>query len=200
MRSLIRLCVLVLLLSLYVVGDWVFVGVNTLTSKPLPVLAISAQDSSQRFVIQPFADIATRFSFAVAHSAFDPVSGLLITADTGAGHIAGTRFDPESGFKVVWQEDQITSVFMQLIGTPEERVMVTSELTNFPLGPRTPLNTLSARNEQVVFRDTTTGRELARTEDLPRMTQGSNISPGFGGRVYFIGVDGVLYEITVESK
>jgi len=40
----------------------------------------------------------------------------------------------------------------------------------------------------------------AHTEDLPRMTQGANISPGFGGRVYFVGVDGVLYEITGQVE
>lgn len=59
---------------------------------------------------------------------------------------------------------------------------------------------LDAPNEQVIFRDAATGRALAGTEDLPRMTQGSNISPGFGGRVYYVGVDGVLYEITVQSE
>jgi hypothetical protein len=59
---------------------------------------------------------------------------------------------------------------------------------------------LGAANEQVVFRDAATGRELARTgELLPRMSQGANISPGFGGRVYFPGDDGKLYEITVQS-
>ncbi len=82
---------------------------------------------------------------------------------------------------------------MQLIGSPGERVMVISELIGFRLNP------LAAANEQVVFRDAATGRELARTENLPRMTQGSNIRPGFGGRVD-VGVDGVLYEITVESE
>ena len=55
------------------------------------------------------------------------------------------------------------------------------------------------RNEQVVFRNAATGRELARTENLPRMSQGANISPGFGGRVYFPGVDGRIYEVSVRS-
>ena len=32
------------------------------------------------------------------------------------------------------------------------------------------------------------------------MSQGANISPGFGGRMYFQGVDGKLYEITVQSE
>lgn len=176
-----------------VIGNWVFVSVNTGTPKPMPVWAISTIDPSERFLIRPFEDIETRFSFAVAHGAYDISSDLLLTADTGTGWITAMRFDPETGFEVIWREEQTTSVFMQLIGSPEERVMVTSELIDFRLNP------LAATYEQVVFRDVATGHELARTENLPRMTQGSNISPGFGGRVYFIGVDGVLYEITVES-
>jgi len=183
-----------------VVGDWVFVQVNAGTSGPMPVWAISANDPSQRFLIEPFADIESRFSFGAAHGAFDPVSDLYFTADTGAGYVGAMRFDAESGFELVWREEQTTSVFQQLIGSPEERVIVTAELTNLPRFNRTPLGTLNAENEQVVFRDAATGRELARTEDLPRMTQGSNISPGFDGAVYYVGVDGVFYEITVQSE
>jgi hypothetical protein len=177
-----------------IIGDWAFVQVNTGTSKPMPVWAISTTDSSQRFVIQPFEDIETRFSFGVAHGAFDPSSGLLFTADTGTGYVTALRFDPESGLEVVWREEQTTSVFQQLIGTPEERVVVTSDLLNFRLNP------LTATNEQVVFRDAATGRELARTGNLPRMSQGANISPGFGGRMYFPGVDGRVYEVSVQSE
>lgn len=71
--------------------------------------------------------------------------------------------------------------------------MVSNELLDFRRNP------LEAANEQVVFRDAATGRELARTEELPRMSQGANISPGFDGRLYYPGVDGKLYEITVRS-
>jgi hypothetical protein len=145
-------------------------------------------------LIRPFEDIETRFSFAVAHGAFDTASRLLHTADTGTGYVSAMRFDPESGFEVVWREEQTTSVFQQLIGNAEERVVVTSELLNFRLNP------LTATNEQVVFRDAATGRELARTGNLPRMSDGANISPGFGGRVYFPGKDGRIYEVSVQSE
>ena len=73
--------------------------------------------------------------------------------------------------------------------------MVANELIDFEGNP------LAAANEQVVFRDAATGRELARTvELLPRMSQGANISPGFDGLVHFPGVDGKLYEINVQSE
>jgi hypothetical protein len=177
-----------------IIGDWAFVQVNTGTPKPMPVWAISTIDSSQRYLIQPFNDIETRFSFGVAHGAFDTASGLLYTADTGTGYVSAMTFDPESGFELVWREEQTTSVFQQLIGSAEARVVVTSDLINFRLNP------LHATNEQVVFRNAATGQELARTGNLPRMSQGANISPGFGGRVYFPAVDGRIYEISVQSE
>jgi hypothetical protein len=182
-----------------VIGDWVFVQVNTGTPKPMPVWAISAVDSSERFVIRPFEDIETRFSFGVAHGAFDTASGLLYTADTGTGYVSAMTFDPETGFELVWREEQTTSVFQQLIGAPDERVVVTSELVNIGLR-LSPLSILRATNEQVVFRNAATGEELARTGNLPRMSQGANISPGFGGRVYFPAVDGRIYEVSVQSE
>jgi hypothetical protein len=182
-----------------IIGEWAFVQVNTGTSKPMPVWAISTSDSSQRYMIQPLEDIDTRFAFSVAHGAFDSDSGLLYTADTGTGYVSAMRFDPENGFELLWQEEQTTSVFMQLIGPADERVIVTSELVNIS-HRLTPLAILGTTNEQVVFRDAATGRELARTGNLPRMSQGANISPGFGGRMYFPGVDGRIYEVSVQSE
>jgi hypothetical protein len=177
-----------------IIGDWAFVQVNTGSDKPMPVWAISTSDSSQRHMIQPFEGLETRFSFAVAHGAFDTESGLLYTADTGAGYVSAMTFDPATGFELLWLEPQTTSVFQQLVGPPDQRVVVTSNLQGFLLNP------LKARNEQVVFRDAATGRELARTDDLPRMSEGANISPGFAGRVYFPGTDGKVYEITVQES
>ncbi|MGF1504740.1 MAG: hypothetical protein ACFB51_06320, partial [Anaerolineae bacterium] len=161
--------------------------------------AIAASDPAVLHLLQPFDDIRTRFSFGVAHGAFDTASDLLFTADTGTGYVSAMRFDPDTGFEMVWREEQTTSVFQQLIGGPEERVVVTSELINYGV-TRNPLAILGATNEQVVFRDAVTGRELARTGNLPRMSQGANISPGFGGRMYFPGVDGRIYEISVQSQ
>jgi hypothetical protein len=73
-------------------------------------------------------------------------------------------------------------------------VVVTSELLNFRL------SLLTATNEQVVFRDTATGQELAPIEDLPRMSQDANISPGFGGRMYFPGVDSRIHEVSTQTE
>jgi len=178
-----------------VVGDWVFVQVNTGRNGPMPVFAISAKDSSVRHSIEPFSDLRATVSFNAAHGAFDPASGLLYVADTGVGYASALSFDPEAGFELVWREEQTTSVFQQLIDSPERRVVVTAELQNW-----CGLNPLAARSEQVVYRDAATGRELARTGLLPRMSDGANISPGFDGRVYFPGKDGKVYEVSVQRE
>ena len=178
-----------------VVGDWVFAQVNTYNANPASVWAISATNSSVRHTIKPFEDIRTPISFAVAHGAFDPNSGLLYAADTGARNAAALSFDPVKGFTSKWREKHTTSVFQQLVGSADSRVLVMSELINFP---PTSLP-LTATNEQVVFRNAATGKELARSTALPRMSDGANISPGYGGRVYYPGVDGKLYEITVQQ-
>jgi hypothetical protein len=177
-----------------VVGDWVFVQVNTGRNGPMPVYAISAKDSSVRHSIQPFEDKRTLVSFNAAHGAFDPDNGLLYVADTGVGYASALKFDPATGFELVWREEHTTSVFQQLIDSADRRVMVTAELQKWR-----GLNPLAAENEQVVFRDAATGRELARTGLLPRMSNGANISPGFDGRVYFPGIDGTMYEVSVRS-
>jgi len=178
-----------------VVGDWVFVQVNTGRNGPMPVYAISAMDSSIRHSIEPFADLRTTISFNAAHGAFDPASGLLYVADTGVGYASALSFDSEAGFDVVWREEQTTSVFQQLIDSPDRRVIVTAELQNWR-----GINPMAARNEQVVFRNAATGRELARTGLLPRMSDGANISPGFDGRVYFPGKDGRVYEVSARGE
>jgi hypothetical protein len=178
-----------------VAGDWVFVQVNTGRNGPMPVFAVSATDSSVRHSIRPFEDIRSIVSFNAAHGAYDPDSGLLYVADTGAGYASALSFDPETGFELVWREEHRTSVFQQLVDTPDRRVMVTADLKAY-----SGLNPLTAKYEQVVFRDASTGRELARTGNLSRMSDGANISPGFDGRFYFPGKDGKIYEISVQGE
>jgi hypothetical protein len=48
----------------------------------------------------------------------------------------------------------------------------------------------------VVWRDARTGRELARSGELPHMTQGSAVQPGYDGSMYFLGAGGMLIKLT----
>ena len=44
--------------------------------------------------------------------------------------------------------------------------------------------------------DAGTGRELARSERVPYMTQGSAVQPGYGGSMFFPGAEGMLVKLT----
>ena len=48
----------------------------------------------------------------------------------------------------------------------------------------------------MVWRDARTGRELARSGEIPHMTQGSAVQPGYGGSMFFPGQYGTLFKLT----
>ena len=66
------------------------------------------------------------------------------------------------------------------------------------MGTDIPLIQIPGRNanDRVVWRDASTGRELARSALLPVMTQGSAVQPGYDGSMYFPGATGTLVRLT----
>ena len=52
------------------------------------------------------------------------------------------------------------------------------------------------KTDKVVFREAATGRELALSSQVPAMTQGSAIQPGYGGSVFFPVGTGMLIKVT----
>jgi hypothetical protein len=56
----------------------------------------------------------------------------------------------------------------------------------------------SYTQESVVFRDAATGQELARSAALPKMTSGALVTPGDGGAITYLGLDGEVYQLTVR--
>ena len=51
--------------------------------------------------------------------------------------------------------------------------------------------------EAVVWRDAQTGTELARSSELPKMTQGILVTPGCAGLQYFLTADGHIIGLQV---
>jgi hypothetical protein len=66
------------------------------------------------------------------------------------------------------------------------------------VGTDIPLNQIPGMNanDRVVWRDASTGRELARSALVPVMTQGSAVQPGYDGSMYFPGSTGTLVRLT----
>src|SRR5262245_17246789 len=118
----------------------------------------------------------------------DPENDLFYGVETLARKVAAFRIT-KSGIKTVWKKTQTTTEWATLIGPKQHRVWVGTDIPE----PEIPGQ---SHADTVVWRDARTGRELARSGELPSMTQGSAVQPGYGGSVYFPGVEGMLIKLT----
>lgn len=118
----------------------------------------------------------------------DAENGLFYGVETMARKIAAFRLT-DSGITTVWKETQTTTEWATLIGPMGYRTWVGTDIPDSEIPGANATNT-------VVFRDAATGRELARSAELPYMTQGSAVQPGYGGSVFFPGARGTLIKLT----
>jgi hypothetical protein len=82
---------------------------------------------------------------------------------------------------------------MPLIGPKDKRVLLFSVMT--PGATEAPImqTVLSGKyKEKVTWRDAGTGRLIAEPDFFEPLTQGSLLTPGFGGRVYFPTANGFI--------
>jgi hypothetical protein len=185
-----------------IMNDWFVVQSNgNPATEPLSVIAINQADAAQQFSVQPFKDFpvvqpVTPFfplgiqSWAPMSVSVDPDRNLIYTADSYPGVIGALELAPD-GLRTVWTAQQRTTEFLALIGPRGRRVVLG---TDFP-GQAPYVNT----TDFVVWRDALTGHELARTaEALPAMTVGTMIQPYYFGEVFYMGLDGDLFELTVR--
>jgi hypothetical protein len=192
--------------SLIVMNDWVLGATNSSPAAgALTVFAINQGDASKVFLLQPYVNdpIPPELSAAFATAApggapaiswagmsleADPENGLFYGVETLARKVAAFRIT-ESGIETVWKKTQTTTEWATLIGPKEHRVWVGTAIPGAEIPGRNATDT-------VVWRDARTGRELARSERVPQMTQGSAVQPGYGGSMYFPGAEGMLVKLT----
>ncbi|MBV9598125.1 MAG: hypothetical protein JOZ87_14805 [Chloroflexi bacterium] len=179
--------------AMAVVGDYVVAMTNggAPTSTPMSVIAVSQADSSKVSNIQPFASSDAKQSFIPSMVSVDPENNRVYVMDAGAGKLAGV--DVQNGnLTVAWTQDQITLSFTTLVGPKDQRVLVGTDI---------PVKTLqglsSYTTEQVVWRNADTGQEMARSSQLPKMTQGILVTPGYAGVQYFLSADGHVIALQV---
>jgi hypothetical protein len=192
--------------SLIVMGDWIVGNTNTVpATEAMTTFAINQGDASKYYSLQPFKedpiDPVLKAAFATASPGqqqaiswddmsleADPENGLFYGVETLARKVAAFRVC-ESGIEIVWKKTQTTTEWATLIGPKEHRVWVGTDipLTQIPGGNA---------NDRVVWRDASTGRELARSALVPVMTQGSAVQPGYDGSMYFPGATGTLVRLT----
>jgi hypothetical protein len=185
--------------SLIVMNDWIVGATNSAPATgALTVFAINQGDASMHYSVQPYKDdpvapeLATVFKPAISWADMsleaDHETGLFYGVETLARKVAAFRIT-ESGITTVWKKTQTTTEWATLIGRKEHRVWVGTDI------PATEIPGSNA-TDTVVWRDARTGRELARSEQVPFMTQGSAVQPGYGGSMYFPGAEGMLIKLT----
>jgi hypothetical protein len=191
--------------ALVVLHDWVVGQSNGLpASAPLSVFAINQGDASKQFMIQPFAGdpipplVKVAFSkqgpggtqavsWNAATVSVDPRSNLIYAMDALPGEIAAVHLS-SSGLQTAWKVAQTTTEFIAVIGPPDRRVIVGSDIP----GAEIPgINT----DDEVVWRNAATGQEIARSARLPAMTSGTMVQPYYSGEMFYPGAAGSLYKL-----
>jgi hypothetical protein len=162
------------------------------------VFAINQNDATKVLLLQPYvndplvpelaAAFAPNISWADMSLEADPENGLFYGVETLARKVAAFRIT-ESGITTVWKQTQTTTEWATLIGPKGHRVWVGTDVPGAEIPGSNVTNT-------VVWRDASTGQELARSERVPYMTQGSAVQPGYDGSMYFPGAEGMLVKLT----
>lgn len=164
-------------------GPWVVVQTNFLpASAPMTVTAVSVRDSRRVFRIRPFADAGTN-SWIVSKAALDAANRTIVTHDTAAGRMAALRLGGPHGIAVRWRRRVGSLAFAALVGPAARRQVVIPDLTD--------------AGDEVAWIDEGTGADVTRTRPLaPTAAPGNIVTPGFGGRFYYLSGAGALWELT----
>ena len=176
-------------------NDWFVVQTNsgpTMTA-PLSVVVINQADASKQFTAQPFKGFPVPWgyptSWAPMSVSVDPSQNLIYAIDSSPGMIAALKLTNQ-GLQTVWTAHQRTTEFLALIGPPNHRVLVGTEI---PPGQAPVKNT----TDFVVWRDAQTGKELARSIQLPKFTSGTMLQPYYFGKMFYPAIQGDLFELNV---
>jgi hypothetical protein len=127
-------------------------------------------------------------------------NNFVISADQGVNGLAGIRVDPNTGnLTTVWTVQDGTYGFQTIIGPKDQRVLVVSNIN--PNATAKQINSGAGNyTEQVVWRNMLTGHALAQSKFTEKMVVGALITPGFGGRVYYLTPnDFIVYYVTTNS-
>ncbi|HEX8893796.1 MAG TPA: hypothetical protein VF783_10755 [Terriglobales bacterium] len=181
--------------AVVMMNDWFVVQTNSgpTMAAALSVVVINQADASKQFTAQPFKGFPVPWgyptSWAPMSVSVDPSQNLIYAIDSSPGMIAALKLT-DTNLQTVWTAHQRTTEFLTLIGPPNRRVLVGTEI---PPGQAPVTNS----TDFVVWRDAQTGQELARTVQLPKFTSGTMLQPYYFGRMFYPGEDGGLFELNV---
>ncbi|HLJ61695.1 MAG TPA: hypothetical protein VKZ50_18375 [bacterium] len=187
-----------------IMGDWVVAQTNGLPGDT-PLSLVAARQSDGKFMsTQPFAKrklgegTLGAKSFLPSMLTVDAPNGRIYVMDGGQGLVAAISFDRQTGtMRELWRAKQRTLNFSTLIGSKSHRVFLATDIG----GPCPRMICLQRYNKEViVFRNAATGQEIARSSALPKMTSGALLTPGERGVIYYLGLAGSIYQVTVAAR
>jgi outer membrane protein assembly factor BamB len=185
-----------------ILGDWVVIQVNGLPSKVASsIVAINQNDPTKIERIFPFGTtLPTGQSWAPPKAAIDPENSMVFSADQSMGKIGGIQFDQKTGqMTTAWTLDAATTALQALYGPRDQRVLGTARAE-----PGTTLEQLNqtfapAYKQQALWLDAKSGKVLAESPLLEPMNFNTLLTPGYGGRFYYMWDQG-FYVMQVMPK
>ena len=180
-----------------ILGDWIVFQTNGLLSKKMAssIVAVSQKDAKKLTVVFPFGQLGKdEISFCPPKPTADPENSMIYSADIGRRKVAGIKIDQGTGeMKTAFVLDDATTGFQPLIGPKERRVLILSDVkSDIPDLPLMPMVATQRYKERVTWRDASTGKILAASDYFEPMGLNNLITPGFGGRVYYLSGKGIL--------
>jgi hypothetical protein len=112
---------------------------------------------------------------------------MIYSADVGMGKVAGIKLDQATGeAKVLFVLDDVTTTFQPLIGPPDRRVLLLTNMKQNVAKEPIKIALFTANyKEQLTWRDAATGKIIAPSDFFEPLSINGLTPPGFGGRIYF---------------
>ncbi len=173
-----------------IIGDWVGFQLNGIGSETISssIVVASQKDATKMKIVFPFGEIKKgEWSFAPPKAGADPENSMIYSADAGLGKVAGIKIDQATGdLKVMFVLDDASTTFQPLIGPPDKRVLLLTNMKqNVEKEPAKAALFTANYKEQLTWRDAATGKIIAQSDFFEPLSINGLTPPGFGGRIYF---------------
>lgn len=153
--------------------------------------------------VYPFGKaVPTGTSWAPPKSAVDAENSMVFSADQGMMKIGGIELDQETGeMTTVWTLDAATTALQALYGPADRRVLGTARAE-----PGTTLQQLNQTfaptyRQRALWLEARTGRILAESAFFEPMNFNTLLTPGFGGRFYYMWDQGfIVFQVMPAAK
>jgi hypothetical protein len=186
-----------------IMGDWVIGLTNggAPTNVSLSVVAISQADPNNIVRSNPIPLEPGQMSFIPSMLSVDLPNNRIYAMDYLPGKVVAVNFTQDGNMSVAWGPvDQRTISFLTLIGPPDQRVLVSTNIN--PNATQQQLQQAAqgtdyTYTEQIIWRDAATGNILAESDYFPAMSPGILVTPGYGGLIYEMLYNGHIMALQV---